>query len=195
MSRLAVLVSGAGTILEAMRVQQLPIALVAADRPCPALGRAAQAGLDTVLLDRHAYGWPDRQWDRAAFTAALITELQSRHIQLIAMAGFMTILAPSLFDAYPDRVLNTHPSLLPAFPGAHAAADALAAGVTTTGCTVHLATAALDNGPILAQVSVPIRPGDSPEALQERIKTVERRLYPHIIKRYGADLQRRSAPS
>jgi phosphoribosylglycinamide formyltransferase-1 len=117
----------------------------------------------------------------------------------VLVSGAGTILeampAAGLFTAFPDRVLNTHPSLLPDFPGAHAVADALAAGVPTTGCTVHLATAALDNGPILAQTPVPVRPGDTPSILQERIKTVERRLYPAVIKSYGAALIRGTAPS
>jgi phosphoribosylglycinamide formyltransferase-1 len=193
--RLAVLVSGAGTILEAMPGAGLPVDLVVADRPCRAIDWATAAGLTTLVLDRAAYGWPRADWDRPAFTAALVGQLREHRVQLIAMAGFMTILSPSLFTAFPDRVLNTHPSLLPDFPGAHAVADALAAGVPTTGCTVHLATAALDNGPILAQTPVPVRPGDTPSILQERIKTVERRLYPAVIKSYGAALIRGTAPS
>ena len=94
------------------------------------------------------------------------------------MAGFMTILGRAAFAAFPERILNTHPSLLPAFPGAHAVRDALAFGVKVTGCTVHLATETVDHGPILAQEAVPVLPGDDEATLHERIKAVERRLYP-----------------
>jgi phosphoribosylglycinamide formyltransferase-1 len=98
------------------------------------------------------------------------------------MAGFMTILGPAAFSTFPERVLNTHPSLLPAFPGAHAVRDALAYGVRVTGCTVHLATEQVDHGPILAQESVPVLRHDDEATLHERIKAVERRLYPSIIE-------------
>jgi phosphoribosylglycinamide formyltransferase-1 len=100
------------------------------------------------------------------------------------MAGFMTVLDKPVFDAFPGRVLNTHPALLPAFKGAHAVDEALAAGVKVTGCTVHLATPEVDDGPILAQEAVPVLPGDTVESLHERIKAVERRLYPHTIKEF-----------
>ncbi len=100
------------------------------------------------------------------------------------MAGFGTVLAAPILDAFPGRVLNTHPALLPAFKGWHAVADALAAGVTVTGCTVHVATIDVDEGPILAQEEVAILPGDTAESLHERIKAVERRLYPDTIRRF-----------
>jgi phosphoribosylglycinamide formyltransferase 1 len=96
----------------------------------------------------------------------------------------MTILDKPIFDAFGGRVLNTHPSLLPAFPGAHAVADALAAGVKVTGCTVHIATVDVDRGPILAQEAVPVLSGDTVETLHERIKAVEHRLYPDTIRRF-----------
>ena len=102
------------------------------------------------------------------------------------MAGFMTVLAPPMFDVYAGRVLNTHPSLLPAFPGAHAVRDALAFGVKVTGCTVHLATERMDDGPILAQEAVPVLPGDTEASLHERIKAVERNLYPTVLKEFLA---------
>jgi phosphoribosylglycinamide formyltransferase-1 len=97
------------------------------------------------------------------------------------MAGFMTILDQPVHDVFGGRITNTHPSLLPAFKGAHAIADALAAGVTTTGCTVHFATLAVDDGPILAQEAVPVLSDDTEESLHERIKEVERRLYPEVL--------------
>ena len=107
--------------------------------------------------------------------------MASTDIDLIAMAGFGTILSEEFHVAYPGRILNTHPSLLPEFKGWHAVQDALDAGVATTGCTVHVATVALDEGPILAQQAVSVRSGDTAETLQERIKEVERTLYPATI--------------
>ena len=107
-----------------------------------------------------------------------------RRLTVVAMAGYMTIFSPSMFDAFAGRVLNTHPSLLPAFPGAHAVRDALAAGLPTTGCTVHIATAVVDDGPILAQEAVAVREDDTEESLHERIKAVERRLYPATIEEF-----------
>ena len=98
------------------------------------------------------------------------------------MAGFMTILEHPIHDVYGGMITNTHPSLLPAFRGAHAVEDALAAGVKVTGCTVHIATLDLDNGPILAQEPVAVLPGDTPETLHERVKEVERRLYPQVLR-------------
>ncbi len=100
------------------------------------------------------------------------------------MAGFMTILEKPIFDAYAGRVLNTHPSLLPAFRGAHAVDDALAAGVKVTGCTVHVATLEVDSGPILAQEAVPVLDDDTAETLHQRIKEVEHRLYAETIRRF-----------
>jgi len=105
------------------------------------------------------------------------------------MAGFGTILAPDIFSVYPGRILNTHPALLPAFKGWHAVRDALAAGVKVTGCTVHVATEVVDVGPILAQEAVPVEPGDSEDSLHERIKVVERRLYPQTIRLFLQELQ------
>ena len=99
------------------------------------------------------------------------------------MAGFGTILGPEMFSAFPDRVVNTHPALLPAFKGWHAVEDALAAGATETGCTVHLATAEVDEGPILAQEALAIRADDTVESLHERIKEIERRIYPEVLRR------------
>ena len=120
-------------------------------------------------------------FDRAAYTDEVVRALKDAGTGLVAMAGFMTVLGPEAFSAFPDRILNTHPSLLPAFPGAHAVRDALAFGVKVTGCTVHVATETVDHGPILAQEAVPVLPGDDEATLHERIKAVERRLYPEII--------------
>jgi phosphoribosylglycinamide formyltransferase-1 len=105
------------------------------------------------------------------------------------MAGFGTVLGAPIHNAYPGRLLNTHPALLPAFKGWHAVPDALAAGVEETGCTVHVATLEVDDGPILAKEPVKVLPGDTVETLHERIKEVERRLYPETLKKFLADLQ------
>ena len=179
--RVAVLVSGTGTILEAMLDTSVPVTLVVADRPCRGLEIAARKGVATMLVDRSAFGGFSAFFDRVAYSTALAAAMAPAEVDLIAMAGFGTIVTEAFHDAYPGRILNTHPSLLPKFKGWHAVADALAAGVAETGCTVHLATVALDEGPILAQAKVPIEPGDSEDVLQERIKQVERTLYPATI--------------
>jgi phosphoribosylglycinamide formyltransferase-1 len=177
--RLAVLVSGSGTLLEAILADHTPVALVVADRPCRGLDVAAAAGVPAELVERTDFG---PGFDRPAFTDRVLKVLQAAEIEIVALAGYMTVLGPSLLDAFPGRVLNTHPSLLPSFKGAHAVRDALAYGVKVTGCTVHVATAEVDAGPILAQEAVRVLPGDDEAALHERIKVVERRLYPATIK-------------
>lgn len=181
--RIAALISGSGTNLQAMLDAGLPIAVVLSDRPGVAgLARAEAAGLPTVVVDR-------ARWlpDRAAFTDAVLAALAPHRIDLIAMAGFMTILDAAIFATYPERIVNTHPSLLPAFRGAHAVRDALAAGVTETGCTIHYATPEVDAGPVLAQRVVPVLPGDTEATLHERIKDAERSLYPEVLTRLVAE--------
>jgi phosphoribosylglycinamide formyltransferase-1 len=136
-----------------------------------------------VLVERASFG-PD--FDRLGYTHEVVDALEAAGVELVAMAGFGTILEKPVHDAFPDRILNTHPALLPAFPGWHAVEDALAAGVKVTGCTVHRATLEVDAGEILAQEAVPVLDGDTVEALHERIKEVERRLYPATIERVAA---------
>lgn len=177
--RIAVLVSGTGTILDAMLANGLPVGLVVSDRPCPALERAASAGVEATLVARTTFG-PD--FDREAFTEQVVAVLIEHEIDLVAMAGFGTVLGRSVHDAFGGRILNTHPSLLPAFPGWRAVEDALAHGVKVTGCTVHVAGVEVDTGPILAQEAVPVRPSDTVDSLHERIKQVERRLYPATLR-------------
>ena len=121
-------------------------------------------------------------FDRDAFTDRVLDRLSISGIELVAMAGWGTILAPAAFAAYPGRIVNTHPSLLPAFPGWNAVREALAYGVKVTGCTVHVATEQVDTGPILAQEAVAVLEGDDEATLHERIKTVERRLYVDTIR-------------
>jgi phosphoribosylglycinamide formyltransferase 1 len=179
-----VLASGSGTILRALIDAHLPIAAVIVDRPCRAMEIAERAGLSVELVERESFG-PD--FDRLAYTERLVDALKRHEIDLVAMAGFMTVLEHPIHDAYGGLITNTHPSLLPAFKGAHAVADALAAGVKVTGCTVHLATLRVDEGPILAQEPVPVLPDDTVESLHERIKEVERRLYPQVIRQLLED--------
>jgi phosphoribosylglycinamide formyltransferase-1 len=188
MRRLGVLASGSGTILQALLDDGLPVALLVVDRPCDAVGRAEAAGVAVEMVERTSFG-PD--FDRVAYTERVVDALKRHEVDLVAMAGFMTILEQPVHDAYAGRITNTHPSLLPAFKGAHAVEDALAAGVQLTGCTVHLATLEVDDGPILAQESVPVLPGDTAETLHERIKETERRLYPTVVRTLLEETERR----
>lgn len=176
--RTAVLVSGTGTILDAMLAAGVPVDLVAADRPCGGLERATAAGVESVLVERSGYG-PD--FARDEYSARLAGMLREREIDLVVMAGFGTILTEPMHDAFPERILNTHPALLPSFKGWHAVRDALAYGVKVTGCTVHVAGLDVDTGPILAQEAVRVLPDDTEATLHERIKEVERRIYPETV--------------
>ena len=180
---LGVLVSGSGTILEAFLAAGLVPRVVASDRACRGLEVARAAGVEALLVDRTDFGGFGVGFERERYSAELATALAERGVGLVAMAGFGTVLAPAFFAAYPGRVLNTHPSLLPAFKGWHAVAATLAARVAETGCTVHLATEDLDDGPILAQRRVAVLGGDDEASLHERIKAVERALYPEVVTR------------
>ncbi len=177
--QIGVLASGGGTILAALLEADLPIAVVLADRPCGALEIARSAGVAAELVERTEFG---PTFDRVAYTHRVVDALRRHGIDLVAMAGFGTILDKPVHDAFPNRIVNTHPALLPAFKGWHAVPEALAAGVKVTGCTVHLATIEVDDGPILAQESVPVLPDDTVETLHERIKAVERRIYPQVLR-------------
>jgi phosphoribosylglycinamide formyltransferase-1 len=174
-----VLVSGAGTILDAITDAGIAVALVVADRPCRGLERAAVAGIPTELVARNRF---DADFDRDEYSARLAGVLSAHEIDLVVMAGFGTILSQPMHDAFGGRILNTHPALLPSFKGWHAVRDALAHGVKVTGCTVHVAGLDVDTGPILAQEAVPVLEGDTESTLHERIKAVERRLYPETIR-------------
>jgi phosphoribosylglycinamide formyltransferase-1 len=182
--RIGVLASGSGTILEAILAAGLPVRLVVTDRPCRALEVAAAGEVEAVLVDRSAYGGFGDGFNRHRYTQAVTGALVGRAIDVVVMAGFGTVLDQPIHDAYPGRILNTHPALLPAFPGWHAVEEALKAGVTETGTTVHLATLAMDAGPILAQRAVPVLPDDTAATLHERIKEVERTLYPTTIRAF-----------
>jgi phosphoribosylglycinamide formyltransferase-1 len=176
--RVAVLASGTGSLLEAMLDEGLGVDLVVGDRPCRAVQVAADHGIEAVLVERDSFG---ADFDRVAYTEQVVDVLTAHQIDLVAMAGWGTILEKPIFDAFEGAILNTHPALLPSFPGWHAVEDALEAGVKVTGCTVHVATLEVDAGPILAQEVVDVRDDDTIESLHERIKGVERRLYTDTI--------------
>jgi phosphoribosylaminoimidazolecarboxamide formyltransferase/IMP cyclohydrolase len=172
--RIAVAVSGAGSNLRALvaaaRAGWLggEVVLVVADRPCPALDWASGEGIPTVLVP----GGDDVQ---------LADLFAAQRIDLVVLAGYMRIVGPRVLAAYRERIVNTHPSLLPAFPGAHAVRDALATGVTVTGCTIHFVDETLDGGPIIVQEPVPVLPGDDEASLHGRIRAVEHRLLPRVV--------------
>ena len=178
--RIAVLASGSGTNLQALLDDDYVgrrIALVAADRAdAYALERARARSVEAVNLD------PTEHSGRDAYGRALVDLLRSRSIDLVVMAGFMRVLSAEAVHAFEGRLLNVHPSLLPAFPGAHAVADALAWGVRVTGVTVHLVDEEVDHGPIVLQEAVEIRPGDDRETLEARIHEAEHRLLPRAVR-------------
>jgi phosphoribosylglycinamide formyltransferase 1 len=178
--RVGVLASGTGTILRAMLDRNLPVAVVLADRPCGALEIGRDAGIGTELVERTDFR---ASFDRVAYTKDVVAALERHAVDLVAIAGFGTILSEPFVDAFGSRAVNTHPALLPSFKGWHAVRDALAAGVKVTGCTVHLVTEEVDSGPILAQEAVAVLDDDTEESLHERIKQVERGLFVDVIER------------
>lgn len=177
--RVAVLASGSGTILDAILEAEIPVEVVVVDRTCVAIDRATDRQVPVELVERTSFG---AAFDREAFSNDVVDVLRKYDIDLVVMAGFGTIFAPVIFDELPGQIINTHPALLPAFKGWHAVQDALDAGVKVTGTTVHVATAEVDEGPILAQEAVPVLPDDTVDTLHERIKIVERRLYIQTIQ-------------
>lgn len=184
--KLTVLVSGTGTIMASMIRKKIPIELVIADRDCKGLGIAAKHKIAVVLVDRRIYGWNPKKpgnFNRDKFCIEITKHLNERRITIVAMAGFMTILSQKFFDNFKGIVLNTHPALLPSFPGAHATRDAINYGVKVSGCTIHMVTPKVDEGKILAQEVVKVLPDDTEESLQERIKKKERVLYPKVLKK------------
>ena len=185
MKKIAVLVSGSGTILASIIEKRIPVALVIADKQCRGLKIAAEAGIPNHLINRRFFGYEPGvgdKWDRRAFTSIIAKILLTNQIDVVVMAGFMTVFHKVIFEDFDGRILNIHPALLPAFKGDSAVQDALNAGVSKTGTTVHIATEELDDERyILGQVEVPIEPDDTVATLHERIKVQERKLYPDVI--------------
>jgi len=178
-----VLLSGSGTNLQAIidsSGSDYEVVVVVSDKTDAfGLERARTAGVPAVHVD------PKVHDGREAFNEALADVLRTHDVGLVCLAGFMRILAPNLVKAFENRILNIHPALLPAFPGAHAVRDALDWGAKVTGTTVHLVDEEVDHGPILLQRAVPIERGDTEEMLHERIKSVEHELYPEAIRLFA----------
>ena len=171
---IGVLVSGQGTNLQALIDAGLPIAAVASNRAgVPALQRADTAGIAARVFELDGYA------DRDARDRELADWLRLRGVDLVVLAGYMHLLTPSFLDRFPDRIVNVHPSLLPAFPGARAVDDALTAGVDTTGVTVHYVDEGLDTGVVIRQEAVAVEPR---ETLLDRIHAVEHRLLPEVVR-------------
>lgn len=153
------------------------IALVVSDKPdCFAVERARSAGIPVFAASPKQYA------DKAEFESAVLAALKQAEVEWIVLAGYMRIIGPTLLGAYPERIINIHPSLLPAFPGKQAVKDALLAGSTETGVTVHLVDAGVDTGPILAQERIAIAPGESEESLILRVHEVEHQIYPRVVE-------------
>lgn len=179
-----VLVSGSGTnlqaLLDAERAGHLgaaTIRIVVSNKPgVKALERAAAAGKPAVVVDHKSFA------DRPAFEAALVERLRAAGVELVVLAGFMRLLGAAFLDAFPGRVVNIHPALLPAYPGVSGQAQALAGGARIAGCTVHFVDAGVDSGPIIAQAAVPVLDGDSVDSLTARILAEEHRLLPQVVR-------------
>jgi phosphoribosylglycinamide formyltransferase-1 len=181
--KVGVLISGRGSnmaaLIEATRAPDFPaeIACVVSNvATAPGLEIARDAGVATVVVSHK--GFPDRE----SFDRVVSAELEKRGVELVALAGFMRIQSPWFPERWKNRMLNIHPSLLPAFPGLHVQQQALDAGARISGCTVHFVTADLDAGPIIAQAAVPVLPGDTAETLAQRILRQEHRLYPQVVR-------------
>jgi len=186
--KIGVLASGSGTNLQALLDAQatgelLPgrIVVVGANVPgCGALARAEAAGVATFVVDHKAH--PSRE----AFDAALLAALALHGVEAVVLAGFMRLLGPAFLGAFPQRVINVHPSLLPAFPGVHSQAQAFRYGVKVTGCTVHFVDGGMDTGAIIAQTAVPVLDEDDEESLRLRILREEHRLLPRAVRDLAA---------
>lgn len=185
--RVAVLASGRGSNMEAVLAAQAQgdlgaeVVLVISDKEdAPALDKARSAGVPALWLDPRP--WPTR----ADYDRQLRDVLQAHRVELVVLAGFMRLLSAPMVDAFPNGIINVHPSLLPAFPGLQAPAQALEWGVKVSGCTVHFVDYGMDTGPIILQEAVPILPGDDAPTLHRRIQAVEHRLLPEAIRLYAA---------
>lgn len=188
--RTAVLISGRGSnmaaLIAAARDPDYPaeIVLVISNVPdAPGLALARAAGIPAIAIDHRPF-----RRDRVAHEAAIDTALRQARIEIICLAGYMRLLTPFLIETWSGRMLNIHPSLLPAFPGLDTHARALAAGVSRHGCSVHLVTQAMDAGPVLAQSEVPVLPGDTVETLAARVLEQEHGLYPRVLRDFAKGL-------
>jgi phosphoribosylglycinamide formyltransferase 1 len=179
-ARIAVLASGVGTNLQALLDDATVgprVVLTVSDRAdAGALDRAREHGVEAVFLD------PSAVSDPIAYDGAMLDLLRERDISHLALAGFMRVLGPRLVAGYAGNIVNVHPALLPAFPGAHAVADALSWGAKVTGVTVHLVDEEIDHGPIVAQEALPVLPGDDWDTLEARVHQVEHRLFPAAVR-------------
>ena len=192
--RTAILISGRGSnmaaLIDAARDPAYPaeIVLVVSNRPeAPGLRVAASAGIATTVVDHRPF-----KGDRAAHEAEIDAALRCVNAEIVCLAGYMRLMTPRLVDAWRGRMLNIHPSLLPAFPGLHTHARALAAGVKLHGCTVHLVTQTMDEGPILAQAAVPVLPDDTEQRLADRVLAQEHVIYPLALRLFAAGATGRS---
>jgi phosphoribosylglycinamide formyltransferase-1 len=174
---IGVLVSGEGSNLQALLDDGLPVVAVASSRsPARALDRAVSAGVPASAFRLEDFA------SREERDLAMADWLERHGVRLVACAGYMQLLTPAFLARFPGRIVNIHPSLLPAFPGARPIEDTLAAGATETGVTVHRVDEGIDTGPVIAQERLTIRPGETPTALQERLHAVEHRLYPRVLR-------------
>jgi len=180
---IAILASGNGTNAQAIMdkiaagVLNARLCLVVSNRPgAGVLERARKAGVPTLLLDHTAWA------DRTAYDAALVSAFREHGAEYIALAGYMRLMTAQFLRAFEGRVVNIHPSLLPSFPGLRGGADALAYGVTLTGCTAHFVDEAMDSGPVIIQAAVPVHAGENLESLMERIHALEHRIFPQALQ-------------
>jgi len=185
--RVAILISGGGSNMVALCRDMVgdhpcrPVLVASNDPAAGGLMRAAEMGIATAAVDHRPF-----KGDRAAFEAALLEPILAAKPDILCLAGFMRVLTPGFVARFDGRMLNIHPSLLPKYPGLHTHARAIAAGDTQAGCSVHEVTAVLDDGPVLGRAVVPVLPGDTPEDLAARVLVQEHKLYPAVLRRFGA---------
>lgn len=184
--KVGVLISGRGSnlkaLIEAAAAPDYPatIALAISNVPtADGLALARARGIPAVAIDHRTFG------DRPAFDRAVDSALREAGVELVCLAGFMRLLGPTFVESWHDRLINIHPSLLPAFKGLHSHERAIAAGNRVAGCTIHFVRNAMDSGPIIAQAAVPIHPGDTAETLAGRVLQAEHRLYPQVVRWFG----------
>lgn len=187
MKRVAILISGGGSNMLALCRDMVgdhpcrPVLVASNDPAAGGLARAAEMGIATAAVDNRPYGS-----DRAAFEAALLEPILAAEPDILCLAGFMRVLTPAFVARFEGRMLNIHPSLLPKYPGLHTHARAIAAGDQHAGCSVHEVTAVLDDGPLLGRAVVPVLPTDTADDLAARVLVQEHRLYPAVLRRFGA---------